>query len=41
MMRASQTSGDRQIYLDLSRQRAALYNTTSRAWTCPPLIPCL
>ena len=41
MMRASRTSADRQSYLDLSRQRAALYNTTSRAWTCPPYIPCL
>jgi len=40
LMQASRSSNDRQSYLDLSRQRAALYNTTSRAVSCPPNIPC-
>lgn len=40
LMEASRTSNSRQSYLDLSRQRAALYNTTSRAVSCPPNIPC-
>mmetsp|Transcript_4851 Transcript_4851/g.7501 ORF Transcript_4851/g.7501 Transcript_4851/m.7501 type:complete len:159 (-) Transcript_4851:192-668(-) len=40
LMEASRTSNNRQSYLDLSRQRAALYNTTSRAVSCPPNIPC-
>ena len=41
LMEASRTSNSRQSYLDLSRQRAALYNTTSKAVSCPPNIPCL
>lgn len=41
LMQASRTSNDRQSYLDLSRQRAKLYNTTSRAVSCPPNIPCI
>lgn len=41
LMEASRSSNSRQSYLDLSRQRAALYNTTSRAVSCPPNIPCL
>lgn len=40
LMQASRSSNDRQSYLDLSRQRAALYNTTSKAVSCPPNIPC-
>jgi len=40
LMQASRSSNDRQSYLDLSRQRAALYNTTSRAVSCLPNIPC-
>jgi hypothetical protein len=40
-MQASRSSNDRQSYLDLSRQRAALYNTTSKTVSCPPGIPCL
>ena len=41
LMEASRSSNSRQSYLDLSRQRAALYNTTSKAVSCPPNIPCL
>jgi hypothetical protein len=41
LMEASRSSNSRQSYLDLSRQRAALYNTTSKAVSCPPSIPCL
>jgi hypothetical protein len=41
LMEASRSSNNRQSYLDLSRQRAALYNTTSKAAVCPPNIPCL
>ena len=41
LMEASRSSNNRQSYLDLSRQRAALYNTTSKAVSCPPNIPCL
>jgi hypothetical protein len=41
LMQASRSSNSRQSYLDLSRQRAALYNTTSQAVSCPPNIPCL
>ena len=42
LLELSRSSGDRQRYFDLSRQRAAVvYNTTSRAATCPPNIPCL
>lgn len=40
LMEASRSSDNRQSYLDLSRQRAALYNTTSKAVSCPPNIPC-
>ena len=43
LMQASRTSSSRQSYLDLSRQRATLYNTTSRAANCAalPNLPCL
>ena len=37
----SRTTNNRQEMFDLSRQRAALYNTTSRASTCIPGLPCL
>lgn len=40
LMEASRSSNSRQSYLDLSRQRAALYNTTSKAVSCPPNVPC-
>lgn len=41
LMQASRSTSNRQDYLDLSRQRAKLYNTTSKAWSCPPNIPCI
>jgi membrane carboxypeptidase/penicillin-binding protein PbpC len=41
LMQASRSSNNRQSYLDLSKQRAALYNTTFQGVTCPPNIPCL
>ena len=41
LMQASKSTNSRQDYLDLSRQRAALYNTTYRGVTCPPNVPCL
>ena len=41
LMQASKSTNSRQDYLDLSRQRAALYNTTYRGVTCSPNIPCL
>ena len=41
LMEASRSSNNRQSYLDLSRQRAALYNTTFQGVTCPPNVPCL
>lgn len=41
LMQASRSTSNRQDYLDLSRQRAKLYNTTSKAWSCPPNIPCV
>ncbi|KAL3926483.1 MAG: hypothetical protein SGPRY_003276 [Prymnesium sp.] len=37
----SRTTSDRQTILDLSRQRAALYNTTFQGASCIPGIPCL
>lgn len=37
----SRTTSDRQKILDLSRQRAALYNTTFRGASCIPGVPCL
>jgi len=37
----SRTTGDRQKILDLSRQRAAMYNTTFRGVSCIPGLPCL
>ena len=37
----SRTTNDRQKILDLSRQRAALYNTTFQGASCIPGIPCL
>eukprot|EP00966_Prymnesium_polylepis_P239231 5532565-Prymnesium_polylepis.1 len=37
----SRTTGDRQKILDLSRQRAALYNTTFKGASCIPGVPCL
>jgi len=41
LLEASRSSTNRQREFDLSAQRAALYNTTSRAWACPPGVPCL
>jgi len=41
LMDASRSSNNRQSYLDLSKQRALLYNTTPKAITCPTNIPCL
>ena len=48
LMQVSRTSESRQSYLDLSRQRAKLYNTTSRAADCSAFegsvflkLPCL
>ena len=41
LMDASRSSNNRQSYLDLSKQRAFLYNTTPKAITCPTNIPCL
>lgn len=42
MMELSRSSNDRQRYFDLSRQRAsAVYNTTSRAASCVPGLPCI
>jgi hypothetical protein len=41
LMDASRSSNNRQSYLDLSKQRALLYNTTPKAITCPNNIPCL
>ena len=41
MMRQSRSSVNRQGVFELSRQRAALYNTTYRGATCPPGVPCL
>ncbi|CAB9502784.1 expressed unknown protein [Seminavis robusta] len=43
LMQASRSSNNRQSYLDLSRQRAALYNTTYQGVTCPQnsIIPCI
>jgi hypothetical protein len=40
LLEASRSSNSRQSYLDLSRQRAALYNATSKAVSCPPNVPC-
>jgi hypothetical protein len=37
----SRTTNDRQKILDLSRQRAALYNTSFRGASCIPGVPCL
>ena len=37
----SRTNRNRQDVLDLSRQRAALYNTTFKGASCIPGIPCL
>ena len=37
----SRTTSDRQVILDLSRQRAKLYNTTFRGASCIPGIPCI
>jgi hypothetical protein len=42
MMKQSRTTTNRQDMFDLSRQRAALYNTTYQGiQTCPPYVPCL
>lgn len=41
MMRQSMTTTNRQDMFELSRQRAALYNTTYRGAKCLPGIPCL
>ena len=40
LLELSRSSPDRQRYFDASRQRAALYNATSKAWSCPPNVPC-
>lgn len=37
----SRTTNDRQKILDLSRQRAAMYNTTFQGASCIPGIPCI
>ena len=37
----SRTTTSRQNMMDLSRQRAALYNTTYQGAACIPGIPCL
>lgn len=36
----SRTTADRSVILELSRQRAALYNTTFRGASCVPGLPC-
>ena len=42
LMELSRSSNDRQRYFDLSRQRASVvYNTTSRAASCVPGLPCI
>lgn len=41
MMQQSRTATNRQDMFDLSRQRAALYNTTYQGASCPPGVPCL
>lgn len=41
LMRQSRSNTQRSDVLELSRQRAALYNTTYQGVTCPPGIPCL
>ena len=41
MMRQSKTTTRRQDMFELSRQRAALYNTTFQGAACVPNIPCL
>ena len=40
-MAQARSSTRREDVFELSRQRAALYNTTSRAWSCPPGMPCI
>ena len=40
MMQQSRTTRNRQDMFDLSRQRAALYNTTYQGATCRPGVPC-
>ena len=41
LFQQSRTTSDRQVILDLSRQRAKLYNTTFRGASCIPGIPCI
>ena len=42
LMELSRSSNDRQRYFDLSRQRArVVYNTTSKAASCVPGVPCI
>jgi hypothetical protein len=36
----SRTTSNRQTILDLSKQRAALYNTTFQGASCVPGLPC-
>lgn len=36
----SRTTSDRQKIMDLSRQRAVLYNTTYQGANCVPGLPC-
>lgn len=41
MVQQSRTTTRRQDMFDLSRQRAALYNTTYQGASCPPGVPCI
>lgn len=41
MMQQSRTNTKRSDMFELSRQRAALYNTTYQGASCPPGVPCL
>uniref|UniRef100_A0A7S3LDM3 Uncharacterized protein n=1 Tax=Amphora coffeiformis TaxID=265554 RepID=A0A7S3LDM3_9STRA len=41
MMQQSKTTSSRQDLFDLSKQRAALYNTTYQGTSCIPGVPCL
>ena len=36
----SRTTNDRQVMFDLSKQRAAMYNTTYQGASCVPGLPC-
>ena len=41
LFQQSRTTRSRQEILDLSRQRAALYNTTFQGASCIPGLPCI